>query len=139
MRRKSDSTIILLFVFVGLPIFFFQKIAEVVNPSIIVLILVLIALVFIFSRIASAKKRERLLLEKYKDTQIVEKILARCFWQGQSSEQLLDSLGQPEDIDQKIMKTKNRETWKYNPRGTNRYGLRITLDNDVVVGWDKKD
>ena len=60
------------------------------------------------------------------------------FWQGQTAEQLIDSLGRPEDIDQKILKTKKKEIWKYNHQGGNRYGLRITLDNDHVVGWDQK-
>ena len=29
--------------------------------------------------------------------------------------------------------TRKREVWKYKPTGRNRYGLRITLDNNVVV------
>jgi hypothetical protein len=41
-------------------------------------------------------------------------------------------------VDRKLLKTMKREIWKYNPRGVNRYGLRITLDNDIVSGWDHK-
>ena len=51
---------------------------------------------------------------------------------------LIDSLGQPQDIDTKVLKTKKKEIWKYNHNGGNRFGLRITLDNDIVVGWDQK-
>jgi hypothetical protein len=32
-----------------------------------------------------------------------------------------------------------KEIWKYNHSGGNRYGLRITIENGEVIGWDKKD
>ena len=41
-------------------------------------------------------------------------------------------------VDNKVLKTKTKDIWKYNRTGTNRYGLRITVENDIVVGWDKK-
>jgi outer membrane protein assembly factor BamE (lipoprotein component of BamABCDE complex) len=58
--------------------------------------------------------------------------------EGQTSEQLRVLLGNPLSVDTKFTKTRKCEIWKYNRRGTNRYGLRIILDNDVVVGWDEK-
>lgn len=82
--------------------------------------------------------RKELLFNKYGNEALVDKILGRYFWQGQTSEQLFDSLGKPQGVDQKILKTKKKEVWKYNHQGGNRFGLRITLDNDIVVGWDKK-
>jgi len=78
-------------------------------------------------------------MEKYQDDEIVQSIMNRSFWQGQTSEQLRDSLGNPVDIDEKILKTKKKEIWKYNPQGGNRFGLRITLDDDVVIGWEQKN
>lgn len=36
------------------------------------------------------------------------------------------------------MKTKVKEIWKYNPIGEKRYGLKITIENCEVIGWDKK-
>jgi hypothetical protein len=68
----------------------------------------------------------------------VQRILQRNFWEGQTSAQLLDALGSPASIDKKLLKTKTREVWKYNHRGANRYGLRITLDENLVSGWDQK-
>ena len=53
-------------------------------------------------------------------------------------EQLLDSIGRPIDRDQRVLKTKTKETWKYHPSGRNRYRLRVMLEDDVVVGWEKK-
>lgn len=84
------------------------------------------------------KLRFSSLLNKYQDEDIANKIIKRTLWQGQTAEQVKDALGSPKDIDQKILKTKTKETWKYFPSGRRRYGLRITLDNGIVVGWDKK-
>ncbi|NNC68303.1 MAG: hypothetical protein HKN83_09745 [Gammaproteobacteria bacterium] len=42
------------------------------------------------------------------------------------------------DIDQKVLKTKTKEVWKYFPSGRRRYGLRVKQVNGEVVGWDEK-
>ena len=85
-----------------------------------------------------AKKRRETLLAKYSDVKIVDRIIRRAFWLGQTQEQLLDSLGHPLDIDEKVLKTKIKETWKYKRVGKNRFALRITLENSVVIGWEQK-
>ncbi|MFK7816493.1 MAG: hypothetical protein AB8B92_09160 [Gammaproteobacteria bacterium] len=64
--------------------------------------------------------------------------MKRTLWQGQTAEQVIDALGKPKDIDRKVLKTKTKEIWKYFPSGHRQYDLRITLDNDEVVGWDDK-
>lgn len=87
--------------------------------------------------IQNQRKRE-MLMKKYNNKELVDRLMKGMFWQGQTSDQLHDSLGRPLDIDQKVLKTKKKEVWKYNSTGKNRYALKITLDNDVVVGWDKK-
>lgn len=104
-------------------------------------ILLLIGLVCIAVALYAShanKKRREALLDKYGNEEIVEKIMKRMFWQGQTPEQLIDSIGNPLDIDKKVMKTKVKEVWKYQRTGKGRYALRITLENDSVVGWDKK-
>lgn len=70
--------------------------------------------------------------------QIADRIMRGMFWQGQTKDQLVESLGAPLDIDQKVLKTKTREVWKYNQRGKNRYGLKITMEDGVVTEWDQK-
>src|SRR5690349_17480831 len=85
----------------------------------------------------SKAKRERL-LAKYGDPDIVERIMDGKYWQGQTTEQLRDSLGVPEDTDEKVLKSKTREVWKYHKTGAKRFGLRITVENGLVVGWDEK-
>ena len=75
------------------------------------------------------------LMAKYGNANIVDKLMQRMFWQGQSAEQLVDSLGRPMDIDQKVLKTKTKEIWKYNRTGKGRYALRITLEDGEVVHY----
>ncbi|HEV2839725.1 MAG TPA: hypothetical protein VGW39_00225 [Chthoniobacterales bacterium] len=109
-----------------------------------VVVVVIIGIVLLsgytkMKRLEDLERRRAALIAKYRDPQIVDKIMQQMFWQGQSQEQLLDSLGRPADIDQKVMKTKVKEIWKYNHMGANRFGLRITIENKVVVGWDQKD
>ena len=98
--------------------------------------LALVLLVFAFLTYALAK-RVRLMM-KYKNDALVESLMQELFWRGQTADQLRDSLGEPLDIDQKVLKTKLKEVWKYQELGKNRYALKITLDDGVVVGWDQK-
>lgn len=77
-------------------------------------------------------------MEKYNDAELVERIMNENFWQGQTQGQLIDSLGKPAEVSEQILKTKTKETWKYQKTGTNRYALKIIIEDGVVVGWDKK-
>ena len=117
---------------------------------VLVVILGVAAIALIIGRsilASAAQKKEReerrrahaaYIYGKYGHSKVAEDILNQVIWTGESGEQLRDSLGRPIDIDQKVLKTKKKEVWKYAQTGTNRFGLRITLDNDVVVGWDEK-
>lgn len=81
--------------------------------------------------------RTAYLVEKY-DDQIAQAILKGKIWEGMTAAQLFDSAGEPEAIDQKYMNSKSREVWKYDHEGSNRYLLRVTLENGLVVGWDSR-
>lgn len=83
------------------------------------------------------KKHAERLRTKYPET-VVQRMISERVWQGQTSTELADSLGNPSNVDRKLLATRTREIWKYYPRGVNRYGLRITLDDGIVVGWDFK-
>jgi len=98
----------------------------------------ILTMLFFLLLLARKKIRYSKLLAKYNDEELVRKIMRRTLWQGQTAEQVIDAIGEPKDIDQKVLKTKTKEVWKYFPSGRRRYGLRITLDNDEVVGWDEK-
>ena len=84
-------------------------------------------------------QRRRQLTEKYGDPEVARRIMKRELWQGETQEQLLESLGTPADTDQKVLKTKSKEVWKYRPVGKNRFGLKVTLDDGIVVASDSKD
>jgi hypothetical protein len=51
---------------------------------------------------------------------------------------MIEALGQPVHVDERVLKTKTVHTFKYRPLGKNRFGLRISLENGVVKGWDEK-
>lgn len=102
----------------------------------IVLALGLWAGIYLLS--ASIERERAKLLARYGDEQIVNRIMGKQLWVGQTARQLHDSLGAPADVDEKVLKTKRKETWKYGHAGANRYRLRVTLDNDEVVGWEEK-
>ena len=96
-----------------------------------------IALFIAYTFYSNKKKRERL-TKKYGNSEIVERIMNSEVWQGATEEHVLDSLGKPLDIDQKVLKTKTKEIWKYEQVAKNRYALKVVIENGVVVGWDKK-
>jgi hypothetical protein len=104
-----------------------------------------VVVVVVWYRVARARERARrvearraALLEKYGDKDIVERIMKGELWQRQTSEQVYDSLGPPVDIDEILLRKNMRRTWKYHPTGRHRFALRVILDNDIVIGWDKK-
>ncbi|WP_207650586.1 hypothetical protein [Acidithiobacillus albertensis] len=104
----------------------------------IIAVLILALLGWLLISLYKKKRRKDALLKKYGDAEVVTLIMKKMFWQGQTEEQLRDSLGRPLDTDEKVLKTKTKEIWKYNRVGKNRYGLRVTLENGIVVGWEQK-
>ena len=96
-----------------------------------------IGIIFIFAYISNENKRKRL-MERYKDENLVQKLMMGSFWQGQTKGQLVDSIGQPKNVSEQVLKTKKKETWKYQKTGNNRYALKIFIENGIVTGWDQK-
>ena len=127
-----------IFICLAIPVYILLNVVERVGwfPLIVIVGAAISAIIWL--QIVNRKRRREALMLKYHDEKIVNALMDKSFWQGQTAEQLMDSLGKPQDIDQKVLKIKKKEIWKYNHRGSNRYGLRITLDNDIVVGWDQK-
>jgi len=90
------------------------------------------------ARKAAEQARKEYIYRKYGQTEIADRIINKTIWVGETSEQLSDSLGSPLDIDEKVLKTKKKEIWKYFQKSANRYGYKITIENGIVVGWDEK-
>lgn len=82
--------------------------------------------------------RRKILLARYGDPVAVDKIMRHFIWQGMSAAQVNDALGEPELKEQKVMKTKTVETWKYGQKTRTRFQWRITLEDGAVTGWEEK-
>ena len=136
---KAESTGIGVFALIALPIAGIAKIFEAVGW--IIPVVVLAGAVAFFFWFQHGKKQKRLLYlrGKYANEEVVQKIFQGYFWQGQSEAQLLDALGPPVAVDHKLLKTKTRDVWKYRHQGGNRFGLRITVEDGYVTGWDQKN
>jgi hypothetical protein len=104
--------------------------------ELIILIVAGMVIMAVVAAIMRAKK-QKMLLEKYRDPEIVRRLKAHMFWQGQTKEQLVDSLGPPADIETKVYKESVRQTWKYYPINKEKFRLWVILENGVVVGWDE--
>lgn len=135
---RSEANALLALAVLGLILLGAKAIYEAMGLAVPLTILIAVIAAFVWHAENKKKRRLEYLRGKYGDEAIVQLIVQHKFWQGQTSEQLIDSLGNPVSIDRKIFKTKTGETWKYNQRGVNRFGLRITLEDGVVVGWDQK-
>lgn len=135
---KAESTVIGIAAIIAIPIFLVFKFVENVGGVAATLIVLTIIAAIVWAKHNQRQKRLAYLREKYPDEEIVQAVINGYFWQGQTTEQLQDSLGPPVDVDHKLLKTKSKDIWKYHHRGANRYALRITIENGIVVGWDKK-
>lgn len=137
-KSKSEIQGIVYLIIIGLPIYAVLQAGESIGWRVITGVIAAGIVFYLWSKSNKTKKRREYLIDKYQDLSLVEDLMNQCFWVEQTADQLIDSLGYPVDIDQKILKTKKKEVWKYSHQGGNRYRLRITLDNDHVVGWDQK-
>lgn len=136
---KAEGALIVLAIVIGLPIYLASKLIETTGWKLPVAVLVACILLVWGYKYSQKQKRLADLRAKYSDGDTVQKVYAGYFWEGQTEEQLRDALGQPDAVDNKLLKTMTREIWKYHPSGVNRYRLRITVDNGRVAGWDKKN
>ena len=103
-----------------------------------ILIIVAVA-VLAFVGVAMAKRSRYVrLMQKYADEKLVDALISKTIWQGMTAEQLRDSWGEPASIEEKVMKTKVKQVFKYRPVATNRYRDKVTLEDGVIVGWDQK-
>lgn len=144
--RKKDANGIFALIVIGGIVWLFTKFTELVGGfdnlvwvgvSIFAVIVVFWILSSLNSKRKTVEKRKRL-MDKYGDEVVVNNIMTNSVWIGQNLHQLIDSRGQAEDVDVKVLKTKKKEIWKYGHQGGNRYRLRITIENGIVVGWDSK-
>lgn len=138
ISAKEQRALLFLGIFVGIPVLVFQKITDAGAWPFVLGALIVGGVSYVFIKKSQHAARIAYLRKKYSNESTVQAILKGSIWDGMSEDQVVDSIGHPAAVDQKYLKTKTREVWKYYPQGKNRYGLRITLDDGQVNGWDSK-
>lgn len=101
-------------------------------------VIVVIAMIAAIVKGAKENERKKKIYAKYGNSELANRLVEKVIWTGMTIQQLRDSWGDPLVIDEKVLKTKKKEVWKYVRKGENRYGLRVTIENNVVIGWDEK-
>lgn len=92
--------------------------------------------------VAEAKEEKKKLTEKYGSTNAA-KIIKNQVWKDMNREMLIESQGNPGDIDETVYKTKTKTKYFYRPYTTRQnntsYRFRVDLEDDIVVGWRDMD
>ena len=102
-------------------------------------VVVLIGGLVASSKIAKARAAARLAeLTALYGAENADRIIRGVIWQGASPAMIVESIGDPADIDEKVFKTKTKQVYKYAQKGKNSFLLRITFEDGVCVGWDDK-
>jgi membrane protein implicated in regulation of membrane protease activity len=148
-ESKALGGLFFLALIVGGPIYLVNAIGTAIGWGVLgstILAIAIATVLFKILRTSMARSRreretaERLagLIAKYGDVALVDRIMSGKIWQGQSEEQLIDSIGSPADVDERLYKTKKSQTWKYRQLSPKRFGLKVMLEDGCVVGWDQK-
>ena len=134
MQKQVLATLLFVALIITAVIKFFQ------NVGLLPLIIVIGACVVAFFLYRALKKRRRVkyLEQKYVNKKKVEKIINGDIWHGETAEQLIDSIGNPDVIDDKLLKTQKKVVWKYGRRGAGGYNLIVNLEKGLVVSWEGK-
>lgn len=104
----------------------------------VLLLVAAVVLVFVARSLARHSRYARLMAKYGGDEKLVQALLTQTIWQGMTAEQLRDSWGEPAAIEQKVMKTRVREVFKYRPLGRNRFRDKVTLEDGLITGWEQK-
>lgn len=118
---------------IGLVLITVSKVVDSIGLTTVLVAAILFIVGMVWLKIAKRAKRLAYLRGKYGDESVVQHIMSKTLWQGETAEQVRDSIGLPSSMDNNLLKTRKREVWKYYPHGRGRYRLRVTLDNDVVI------
>ena len=104
----------------------------------VLVVVALVAVGLIGLSVYVQNERRKRLMAKYGDALAVEKIMKKIIWQGMTTEQLVDSIGRPVVVDEKVYKTKTVLTFKYHRDGSRSFRTRVTVENGEVVGWAQR-
>ncbi len=75
------------------------------------------------------------LYEQYPSVDTVAKILLKHLWIGETKEQLIASLGEPDKQNTTVKSSKTIENLYFNPLNGRSYEVKVTLENGLVSTW----
>ncbi len=137
-NAKLEAAVGAAVIVIGVPVLLLTKLVDAVGWVVpLVVVIGSVGLVFLYQW-NKKKLRFNSLRAKYQDEVVVRRIVSGSLWEGQSEDQLRDSMGEPLVVDRSVLKTKTKEVWKYRQQGANRYGLKVTVENGKVIGWEQK-
>jgi len=96
------------------------------------------AVLWFVARSMARRSRYARLLAKYGDEKLVVAIVTGTIWQGMTSEQLREAWGDPIAIEEKVLKTKTKQVFKYQQVSRTRFRDKVMLEDGIVIGWDQK-
>ena len=131
-RSGSDLPLVSLAILLATIVLAARRIADSVVPAIFLIGIAASVVGVAYTRTQLRARRVGRLRAKYGDESVVQRIVRREYWKGQTGEQLRDSLGDPDAVEEQMLITRSRQVWQYGSPS-----VRITLDNDVVVTWGK--
>lgn len=115
--KKAENTLLGLVIIIALIGWIISKTLDATGIVAPVVIFGALIVGIVWYKHSQRQKRIAYLRGKYGDERVVEMILQRRFWQGQTSEQLMDSLGSPVGL--------IGSRW---PRGSVKYGSTILVE-----------
>lgn len=60
-------------------------------------------------------------------------------WEGATREMICEACGYPDEVEERVMKSKTRHVLKYRAESGRKIRLRVVLEDGIVVGWESKD
>ncbi len=109
---------------------------RVAREKVVTIFVVVVVLIIAWGALSNVRRR-RTLTARF-GAEVADLIMKRRIWQGATQEMIVESIGRPVDIDERVMKTKCRHVFKYAQRGRNKFALRLTFEDGHLVGWDDK-
>lgn len=86
-------------------------------------------------RAEESLEQARLLREADATREHERRTAASRLARGMARAELIRTLGEPDAVDERVMKKTTKHVFKYFPAGKNKYRLKVTLEDGVVVSW----
>ena len=113
--------------------------------DILITIIIFSIILYIIESITISYRKDKL-IKKYGDEEVAEKIIERLIWQGQTEEQLLDSVGKPTFFIHDYQGERVKEIWRYE-HSIPKHGrfrsfgdlppdFEVFIENSKVVSWE---